>query len=269
MTERPWLPLYVADYLADTAHLSAAEHGAYLLLIMHYWRVGKLPNDERQLQRIARMTPREWANSRDVLAEFFDAEWRHKRIESEILKSDLKANARAEAGSRGGKAKALKNNKAGLANATVLPEQNTKQKPSKTLPSSSEFTSASSLRSEAEPRARDLNAVLCEAAGITDATKTAGLLSLSEPHAWLHQGCDLDLDILPTLRAIAARGKQFRAWTYCSKAVLEARDNRLSGSIARVGATTASAVAARPHRNSKIIEALGRIAEHGLDSFKD
>lgn len=119
----PWMPLYVADYLADTAHLCASEHGAYLLLIMHYWRAGKLPADERQLQRIARMTTREWANSRDTLAALFSDGWTHKRIENELAKSDLKSTARAESGSRGGKAKALKNNDASLANATILPQQ--------------------------------------------------------------------------------------------------------------------------------------------------
>lgn len=147
----PWMPLYVADYLADTAHLSAAEHGAYLLLIMHYWRAGKLPTDERQLQRIARMSAREWANSRDTLAAFFDDEWRHNRIENEIAKSALKSNARAEAGSRGGKAKALKNNGADLANAKDLPEQ----KAAVALASSSQ-SHLSSLRSDdARERAPD------------------------------------------------------------------------------------------------------------------
>jgi uncharacterized protein YdaU (DUF1376 family) len=53
---RPWMPLYIADYRKDTAHLSAAEHGAYLLLIMHYWSTGSLPVEDAPLARIAAMT---------------------------------------------------------------------------------------------------------------------------------------------------------------------------------------------------------------------
>ena len=74
MTALPWMPLNIADYLADTAHLGPAEHGAYLLLIMHYWQHGGLPDDDRRLARIARMTEEEWAGVRDTIAGFFSAD---------------------------------------------------------------------------------------------------------------------------------------------------------------------------------------------------
>ncbi len=130
----PYMPLYVADYLADTSHLTAAEHGAYLMLIMHYWRQGSLPTEDCILQRISRMTSREWARSRLTLAGFFSADWKHARIESEIAKAELKSARRAQSGKRGGDSKALKTQSRDIANAIVLPDQT----PSKTLPSSSE-----------------------------------------------------------------------------------------------------------------------------------
>ena len=84
---RPWMPLYVGDYIADTAHLTAAESGAYLHLIMHYWQKGGLPTDERLLARIAKMTTSQWAESRDVIREFFQDGWKHKRIEFELTEA--------------------------------------------------------------------------------------------------------------------------------------------------------------------------------------
>lgn len=80
------MPLYVADYLADTGHLGALESGGYLHLIMHYWLNGGLPSDDRQLARIARMTEQEWTASRDVIRAFFSNGWRHPRIEKELSK---------------------------------------------------------------------------------------------------------------------------------------------------------------------------------------
>lgn len=104
MAALPYMRLYIADYLADTAHLSAAQHGAYLLLIMNYWQTGRaLPADDSKLARIARMTPKEWAEHGPMLAEFFhdiDGAWHHKRIDHELdavrAKSDSARNARAQ-----------------------------------------------------------------------------------------------------------------------------------------------------------------------------
>jgi len=95
---RAWMPLYVGDYIADTAHLTAAENGAYLLLMMHYWANAGLPSDERQIARIARMSPAEWKRSRDTLQAFFVDGWKHKRIEFELTKAARQSEQAAEAG---------------------------------------------------------------------------------------------------------------------------------------------------------------------------
>lgn len=135
MVTRPWMPLYVADYLADTTHLSAAEHGAYLLLIMHYWQAGGLPGGDRKLARIARMSDKEWKEARETIAEFFSEGWRHERIEKELGEANEKYERRAKAGREGGIARSRRvangkhedSNATGIAsdpssNATAMPQ---------------------------------------------------------------------------------------------------------------------------------------------------
>jgi uncharacterized protein YdaU (DUF1376 family) len=101
MSGPAWMPLNVGDYRKDTAHLGAAEHGADLLLIMHYWQTGGLPDDDRQLARIACMTDREWKKARLVVQAFFHDGWRHKRIDKEIAHAaDVIAKRRAAAEQR-------------------------------------------------------------------------------------------------------------------------------------------------------------------------
>lgn len=95
---RPWMPLYVADYKKDTGHLGAAEHGAYLLLIMHYWATGGLPDDDKQLARIACMSPSEWKRTRPILVPFFYDGWKHKRVDDELAHAaDVSSKRRAAA----------------------------------------------------------------------------------------------------------------------------------------------------------------------------
>lgn len=106
------MSLYVEDYLGKTQRLSAAEHGAYLLLIMEYWQTRSLPDDDAQLARICRMSDREWKKARPVIAPFFTEGWRHHRIDEELAKADRKHQKRVEAGSAGGAAKALADAKA-------------------------------------------------------------------------------------------------------------------------------------------------------------
>lgn len=115
---RPWMPLYVADYLADTGHLSTIEHGAYMLLIMHYWSKGGLPDDDKRLASIARASLEQWSDMRGTIAEFFGDGWKHERIESELENAAKAYERRAAAGKAGGKAKAEK-----ASNATAMPEQ--------------------------------------------------------------------------------------------------------------------------------------------------
>ena len=100
--KRPWMPLWVADYLSHTQHLRAAQSGAYLHLIMHYWQTGGLPTDDNQLAAIARMSSAEWKKSKPVIQAFFKQGWRHERVEKELVAAVEKYEKRAAAGQKGG-----------------------------------------------------------------------------------------------------------------------------------------------------------------------
>lgn len=94
---RPWMPLYIADYLADTTRLSTIEHGAYVLLIMEYWRNGGLPDNDRQLANIAKLSLAQWKKMRPIIQGFFRDGWRHKRIDDELAHAAEVSNKRKAA----------------------------------------------------------------------------------------------------------------------------------------------------------------------------
>lgn len=103
-----YLPLITGDYLKKTMSLSQGEHGAYLLLLIHYWDTrSPLPKDQEELYRIARAsTEGERKNVDKILCKFFKQNRRgfvQKTMEEIIKKAnDLRAK-RAEAGRKGGK----------------------------------------------------------------------------------------------------------------------------------------------------------------------
>ncbi len=112
MAALPYMQLYVADYLSDTAHLSAIQHGGYLLLLFNYWQRGRpLSNANDRLANVARMSNDEWAENKASIAEFFvidGDEWRHTRIDRDLAavaeKSGKAASSgKASASSRAGK----------------------------------------------------------------------------------------------------------------------------------------------------------------------
>jgi uncharacterized protein YdaU (DUF1376 family) len=104
MKNNLYMPLHPGDYLNDTNHLTAAEHGAYFLLIMNYWQRGEpLPTDDKKLRGISRMTPEEWEGSKETLLEYFverDGRLYHKRIEDELDRAKMKSAKARDNGRR-------------------------------------------------------------------------------------------------------------------------------------------------------------------------
>lgn len=88
-----WMPLYLGDYLASTTRLTTEQHGAYLLLIIDYFKHGPLPDDDRVLAQICRMNADAWSNARSILQAYFKqskGKWISNRIDEERIKASEK-----------------------------------------------------------------------------------------------------------------------------------------------------------------------------------
>jgi uncharacterized protein YdaU (DUF1376 family) len=105
------MPLYWGDYARDTGHLDALGHGAYLMLIKHYWCTGKpLIDNDDMLWRIACCSsPKEWLSIRARIVSLFfvgdDHRLHHKRIDAELAHANARYNQRVHAGKLGVKAR--------------------------------------------------------------------------------------------------------------------------------------------------------------------
>ncbi len=87
-------------------HLSTLEHGAYLLLLFHYWRRGgPLPREPEQLRRFAGVSRTVWKKISPILSEFFrddGTHWIHDRVEAELERARVKCLKAQAAGQQSG-----------------------------------------------------------------------------------------------------------------------------------------------------------------------
>lgn len=76
MAEFPAFPIWTDAYLGDTRHLTAAQHGAYFLLLITAWRTTdcSLPDDEASLAKWASMSLKVWRKNKKVIMGFWDLE---------------------------------------------------------------------------------------------------------------------------------------------------------------------------------------------------
>lgn len=124
-TERDQFPLSIAEYIADTQHLDCTQHGAYLLLMMAMRRVGGwLPDDERTLANICKVTVTRWRRIcgpiRDLLL-VENGRISQGRVLRDIETAKITSAKNSANGRYGGIAKSLKTQGPNVANATISP----------------------------------------------------------------------------------------------------------------------------------------------------
>lgn len=94
-----WMPIYIGDYLGDTQRLTTEQHGAYLLLLMDYWREGPPPADDAVLAQITRLPLERWQAMKKTILRYFkevDGELVHGRVEAEKAKAEANQERRSE-----------------------------------------------------------------------------------------------------------------------------------------------------------------------------
>lgn len=240
------MPLYITDYLADTAHLGATESGAYLHLIMHYWMHRDLPTDDRALARIAKLDPRLWAKYKPVLLAFFSAQppaephadgagkaapktvlrnanFAHRRLDLELHRYEELSNKRKGAALQ----KHSKSSAIAHTRACVPQPQPHKIEPSISSTANPERRDAGPPVAAAAPGKPkgdwdDLEEKLRRAAGLENDPSPA-LFVVGPIASLLAAGYDLDRDVLPVLRSKSAQGIKARSWSYYVPAITDAK----------------------------------------------
>ncbi len=125
----PYFPMFPTDFEADTSHLTLAEDGAYNRLLRLAWMTPgcSLPDDDAWILRRMRChSDEDCAVVVGVIDEFFtraNGRVSNARLTREFEKSNDAHEKRVSAGSRGGKAKALKTKKTVASNAVAKPKQ--------------------------------------------------------------------------------------------------------------------------------------------------
>lgn len=120
MAALPYMQLYVADYLADTQHLTTEEHGAYLLLLFSYWQTGKSLRSDR-LAPVARLSNERWNDVKETLREFFfedGNQWIHFRVEADLEAVNSKSLKASGAGKASARARAARKHGVSTVNST-------------------------------------------------------------------------------------------------------------------------------------------------------
>lgn len=234
-----WMPFYIGDYLGDTQRLTTEQHGAYLLLILDYWRNGPAPDDDAVLQQITKLDSKGWKRCRPAISRLFqtvDGEWRHKRIDAELVKAKANADRRSEKASKAAQARWGDSPKDAKSNAPSMPQALLGECPPQ----------SPSPEANASPREGDFSMVeftadLCRDAGVPLPDHGAADKNRLTIESWIGAGADRDLIRQTVTQRCANLRTSPRSLAFFDKPVRDAADARRT-SQSQLSADTGSLV---------------------------
>lgn len=270
MSTPPFVRFYANDWFTGCAGLKADERGVYVSMCVYIWTTGKrVPLDDAEASRMMNLNFKSYQRIRDRLV-VIGKVTRHEngygndRAEHELAAATEAAAAKGRTVStpdRSNEGRApeaaeprpetpqnAQANGALLIDSTIddvidhrIDGMIEAQKIEQNQPPSIEPEPVTNKKTDDDyARARVkilpdgyLDQLQAAAAPIShDLSRAFGLQNPQIPIMWLTEGCDFDLDVLPTVTMIAAkmRGKvKIDTWNYFTKPVAEARAIRKAG----------------------------------------
>lgn len=245
-SKRPFMMLFTSDYRDGTARLPFDQKGFYMQILTLLHDGERVPSDAKKLGVMMQCDPRAAARlSRALIAagKLYEenGELRNKRIDRDIGATsdgsqpeidETSDEDRAEVDTKSERKNPKHESNQDPEKHTIGDTTSNPYSISNPIPETSVVPEAA-RGCAAKIDLDDLENRLREACNgaLASPAIAQGLFDLSTPLMWLNQGCDLDLDVIPTLRGIGKRehGKAISSWGYFTKPVTAAKARRLEG----------------------------------------
>lgn len=239
----PWFKCYQDKWLEDTRDLPPDLRGIYFdCLCLMYKYSGPLRDDPHWVSHQMHVSVRVWKRAREALIEqkylFETPEGLvNKRASNEIENRSEVQVKRQISGSKSRRKTEFNSenanefNEAEVANAPIRARIEIEEEREEREEREEEQLLSSSIN----PAPTDDDCLgfsddelfrkLSEAAGDLLVRDSSSLGRLDVPKRWIREGCDLERDVLPSLRLVATRrpARSVRSWRYFSAEVLETK----------------------------------------------
>ena len=244
----PWFKFYQEKWLEDTRVLTPEARGLYVdVLALIYKAGGPIDDDVGRVAHYMHVHVRVWKRVRSaLLAHGFlylaEGKLHQKRAQSVLAERGQAAEEEADESpiipGLFADHSATKGPKLGK-KSNVIKADFAQSQSSKSLdievetPTKVESVASGKTTLLAGLTLKEFSDKLMEAGGsaLANPASYPSILMVQTPIAWLNGGCDLELDILPTIRAKAASRPpgSISTWNYLTKAVAEAKARREAG----------------------------------------